>query len=159
NPASLISARLLDRDPDAAIDRRFFAERLGHALALRDRLVGVPCYRLVHGEADRLPGAVIDRFGDALGLHLNRPGTAPQLPLLLEAIDEVLSPKAILLRNDSTARQHEGLASEVRPLRGAFEEPVELVENGVRFLADLREGQKTGWFYDQRDNRAMVAKF
>ena len=158
NPSSLISARLFDRNPDAAIDRRFFALRLARAVALRQRLIGVPFYRLAHAEADGLPGVVIDRFGEVAVLQVNSAGMERLLPTLLAALDEVLSPAVVLLRNDSPARAHEGLPDYVRFARGDIGEPVELAENGVRFLADLREGQKTGWFFDQRDNRAAVAR-
>ncbi len=158
NPHSLISARLLSRDPDAAIDRVFLRERLARALALRERLVGSPFCRLAHAEADGLPGAIIDRFGDAAVVQTNSAGMEALLPELLAALDALIAPKAILLRNDSPAREHEGLPAYVRWERGERTEPVELVENGVRFLADLGGGQKTGWYYDQRDNRATAAR-
>lgn len=158
NPHSLIAARLLSRDPGAAIDRRFLGERLERARALRDRLFGQPFYRLVHAEADDLPGLVIDRFGDRLVVQVNTAGMALLQSELLAALDQVLQPAAVMLRNDSGARALEGLESEVRWAKGAAEGPVELVENGVRFLADLGEGQKTGWFFDQRENRASVSR-
>jgi 23S rRNA (cytosine1962-C5)-methyltransferase len=158
NPHSLIAARLLARDPAAAIDRRFLGERLERARALRDRLFGQPFYRLVHAEADDLPGLVIDRFGERLVVQVNTAGMELLLPELLAALDQVLRPAAVMLRNDSAARTLEGLESYVRWAKGGAEGPVELVENGVRFLADLGEGQKTGWFFDQRENRANVAR-
>jgi 23S rRNA (cytosine1962-C5)-methyltransferase len=158
NPRTLIAARLLSRDADAAIDRRFLAERLERALALRGRLFAEPYYRLVHAEADGLPGTVIDRFGDALAVQINTAGMELLLPELLAALEEVLHPSSILLRNDAAQRGLEGLESYVRFAQGGLDAPLELVENGVRFLADLREGQKTGWFFDQRDNRAAVAR-
>jgi 23S rRNA (cytosine1962-C5)-methyltransferase len=158
NPHSLIAARLLSRDPAAAIDRGFFAERLQRAAALRDRLFERPFYRLVHAEADGFPGLVIDRFGDGLVLQANSAGMERLLPELLAALDEVMSPRAVMLRNDSPARKLEGLADESRWAKGGLEGPIELVENGVRFLADLGAGQKTGWFFDQRENRASVAR-
>jgi 23S rRNA (cytosine1962-C5)-methyltransferase len=158
NPHSLIAARLLSRDPAAAIDRRFLVERLERARALRDRLFERPFYRLAHAEADDLPGLVIDRFGDRLVVQVNTAGMELLLPELLAALDAVLSPEAVLLRNDSGARTLEGLESYARWAKGGAEGPVELVENGVRFLADLGEGQKTGWFFDQRENRASVAR-
>jgi 23S rRNA (cytosine1962-C5)-methyltransferase len=158
NPHSLIAARLLARDPAAAIDRRFLGERLERARALRDRLFGQPFYRLVHAEADDLPGLVIDRFGERLVVQVNTAGMELLLPELLAALDQVLRPAAVMLRNDSAARTLEGLESYVRWAKGGAEGPVELVENGVRFLADLGEGQKTGWFFDQRENRANVGR-
>ena len=158
NPHSLIAARLLAREPDAAIDRSFLAERLRRARALRERLFDRPYYRLVHAEADGLPGLVIDRFGDALVLQANTAGMERLLPELLTALDDVLRPATVMLRNDSPARTLEGLEGYSRWAKGAHEGPIELVENCVRFLADPGEGQKTGWFFDQRENRASVAR-
>ena len=158
NPHPLIAARVMSRDAAAAIDRSWLADRLARALRLRERLVPAPYYRLVHAEADGLPGAVIDRFGPALVVQLNTAGMERLLPELLAALDEVLAPATVLLRNDAPARGLEGLDSHVRLARGRLDGPVELIENGVRFLADLEGGQKTGWFFDQRDNRAAVAR-
>ncbi len=157
NPHTLVSARLLERDLKRRIDRDFLAERLERALALRRRLYGEPYYRLVHAEADGLPGLVADRYGEALTLQLNTAGMARLEAELVAACDAVLAPGAIVLRNDSPARALEGLDSELRLAKGEIAGPVELVENGARFLADPREGQKTGWFFDQRDNRRFVA--
>ncbi len=157
NRRPLIAARLLSRDPEAAIDEAFFRQRLEAALALRERFFDRPFYRLIHAESDGLPGTVLDRFGDCLVLQVNTAGMDRLLPELLAAVDKVLAPKTVVLRNDSPAREMEGLASEFRIEKGTLEGPVEILENGVRFLADLREGQKTGWFFDQRRNRARVA--
>jgi 23S rRNA (cytosine1962-C5)-methyltransferase len=158
NPHSLIAGRLLSRDPAATIDRHSLGERLERARALRDRLFGQTFYRLVHAEADDLPGLVIDRFGDRLVVQVNTAGMELLLPELLAAFDEALRPAAVMLRNDSAARALEGLESYTRWTKGGAEGPVKLVENGVHFLADLGEGQKTGWFFDQRENRAGVAR-
>jgi 23S rRNA (cytosine1962-C5)-methyltransferase len=157
NPHSLIAGRLLAADPDIAVDADFLARRLERALALRERLYDKPFYRLVHAEADGLPGVVLDRFGDNLVLQTNSAGMERLLDPLIEAIGAVLDPRALLLRNDSPTRKLEGLESYVRLVSGAIEGPLPLEENGVRFLADPREGQKTGWFFDQRENRARVA--
>ncbi len=157
NPHTLVSARLLDRDVKRRIDADFFAARIENALALRRRLYVEPCYRLIHAEADGLPGAVVDRYGEVLVLQLNTAGMARLEAELLAACETVLAPKAILLRNDSPARALEGLESELRLAKGEIAGAVEIVENGARFLADPREGQKTGWFFDQRDNRRFVA--
>lgn len=157
NRHPLICARRLSPDPEARIDATFFAERLRRAKALRDRLIGSPYYRLIHAEADGFPGTVIDRFGDVLVLQVNTAGMDRLLPALAEALEAELAPRAMLLRNDSPARELEGLETGVEMLSGRLDGPLELVENGARFLADPREGQKTGWFYDQRDNRAFAA--
>jgi 23S rRNA (cytosine1962-C5)-methyltransferase len=157
NPHTLVSARLLDRDVKRRIDADFFAARLESALTLRRRLYVEPYYRLVHAEADGLPGMVADRYGEALVLQLNTAGMALLEAELVAACEAALAPKTILLRNDSPARALEGLEGELRLAKGAVAGPLELVENGARFLADPREGQKTGWFFDQRDNRRFVA--
>ena len=157
NPHTLVSARIIERDLKRRIDAKFLAERLERALTLRRRLYGEPYYRLVHAEADGLPGLVADRYGDVLALQLNTAGMARLEPQLIEAFDAVLAPETIVLRNDSPARALEGLESELRLAKGALTGPIELAENGARFLADPREGQKTGWFFDQRDNRRFVA--
>lgn len=154
----LISARILSRRAEVVIDQAFFARRIGAALELRERLFDAPFYRLVWAEADRLPGLVIDRYGDALVVQANTAGIDRKLPDILAALDEVLAPETVVLRNDSPARALEGLAEEVSIARGDDAgAPLELVENGTRFLADPAGGQKTGWFYDHRENRARVA--
>lgn len=158
NPHSLIAARVLDRDWTRVVDVAFLATRLRAAQALRDMLFDGPCYRLIHSEADGLPGLVVDRYGDVLSVQVNTAGMERLTPLLLAALAEVLAPRAVVLRNDSPVRGLEGLALEHKVAVGDLDGPVELVENGARFLADLTGGQKTGWFYDQRDNRAFVAK-
>jgi 23S rRNA (cytosine1962-C5)-methyltransferase len=158
NPHTLVAARLLDRDAGRRVDRDFLVKRLNRALAIRERLYDEPFYRLVHAEADGIPGAVVDRFGDVLVAQLNTAGMTRLEPELLAALEKVLAPKTIVLRNDSLARALEGLAEEVRVAAGAIAGPVEVRENGARFEVDLLGGQKTGWFYDQRENRRFVAK-
>lgn len=157
NPHTLIAARLISRAPEARIDAAFLAERLRRALALRERIVPTPFYRLVHAEADGLPGLVVDRYGDAVAIQANSAGMEHLTPLLLEALESVLAPAAVLLRNDSAARALEGLPQEVAWAKGDGPRWIELIENGARFPLELGHGQKTGWFFDQRENRAMVA--
>ena len=158
NPHPLISARILSRDPAAAIDAAFLAARLAAALALRERLYPGGFYRLIHAEADGLPGTIIDRYGDVVTIQANTAGMDRLTPDLLEAVDRVLAPATIVLRNDSAARQLEGLPQGTKIVKGTIDGAVPLTENGRHFFADLAEGQKTGWFYDQRDNRAAVAR-
>jgi 23S rRNA (cytosine1962-C5)-methyltransferase len=157
NPHTLLAARLLDRDPARPIGRRFLARRIERALRLRERLFDIPYYRLVHAEADGLPGLVVDRFGAVLVVQSNAAGMARLEPLVLDALEELLKPEAIVLRNDSPVRELEGLASEARVARGILEAPALVHENGAVFRADLLTGQKTGWFFDQRDNRSFIA--
>lgn len=158
NPHPLISARVLARDAAAEIDVDFLAARIAAARELRERLFPGGFYRLIHAEADGLPGCVIDRYGDVLSVQANTAGMDRLTPALLTALERVLAPRTIVLRNDSSARQLEGLESRVSVEKGTLDGPVELVENGSRFFANLESGQKTGWFYDQRDNRAAVAR-
>lgn len=157
NPHSLIAVRLFSRDPARQIDADFIADRLARAARLRDELFGTPYYRLIHSEADGLPGLIVDRYGDVFACQCNTAGTETLLPELIEALQRLFSPRAVVLRNDSPVRKLEGLEFYHKVAAGEAEGPVELIENGARFLADLTEGQKTGWFFDQRDNRAAVA--
>ncbi len=157
NPRSLIAVRILSPDPDTAIDDAFLAGRLGRALELRERFHDTPFYRLVNAEGDGLPGLIVDRLGDICVLQINAAGMELLLPEILAALDRVVAPSAVLLRNDGPLRNQEGLAPEVRWAKGSHDGPVELVENGVRFVADPSAGQKTGWFFDHQANRALVA--
>jgi 23S rRNA (cytosine1962-C5)-methyltransferase len=157
NPHTLLAARLLDRDTARPIGRRFFRRALERALKLRERLYAAPYYRLVHAEADGLPGLVVDRFGRVLVVQQNAAGMERLEPVIVEALAALVSPSAIILRNDAPARVLEGLPQEVRVVLGAVDGPVPVEENGAIFLADVLAGQKTGWFLDQRDNRGFVA--
>ena len=156
NPHSLIAARLLDRDPDAVIGVDWLRARLAAAIALRETVCDGPFHRLVHAEADRLPGLVIDRYDDVAVLAANTAGMELLTPLIVEALRGLLPLRAIVGRNDSGARKLEGLPEGVSLLHGVDAAAV-VVEGGVRFPVDLLAGQKTGWFFDQRGNRDRVA--
>jgi len=157
NPHTLIAARMLSSDPATVVDHAFFADRLMRAVALRGRLFDRPYYRVVHAEADGLPGLIVDRFGDVVTVQANSVFMDRHTDTILAAIDAVLAPRAIILRNDGTQRALEGLAEETRLVKGAIDGPIRLEENGATFFANPLDGQKTGWFYDQRDNRAFIA--
>ncbi|MGF1475680.1 MAG: class I SAM-dependent rRNA methyltransferase [Geminicoccaceae bacterium] len=157
NPHSLIVARLLTRKMDASIDRSFIARRLERALGLRERTIGGRCYRLVHAEADHLPGLVIDRYGDVAVAQLNTAGMAAIQETIVAALEKTIQPASFVLRNDSPVRQLEGLTSSVEVVGEAIEPPIELIENGRKHHADPVSGQKTGWFFDQADNRLLAA--
>lgn len=157
NPHTLIAARLLTRNIAAVIDAGFIAERLGSAIQLRNRLFDRPYYRLIHAEADGLPGLVIDRFGDAVVAQANTAMMDRLSPQLTEALEQTLSPARIIFKNDSPARKLEGLELTTFAAKGG-EESLAVEENGLQFVCDPLGGQKTGWFYDHRDNRAFVAK-
>ncbi len=158
NRHALIAVRLLDRQPAQAIDVDFLAMRLRRARELRDLVIPEPFYRLVHAEADGLPGLIVDRYDDVFVVQVNAAGMERLTALLLEALEMVFAPRVVVLRNDSAAREQEGLTSEVRLAKGTLDGPIRLIENEATFLADPRAGQKTGWFYDQRDNRAWAAR-
>jgi 23S rRNA (cytosine1962-C5)-methyltransferase len=157
SPKSLIALRVLAPRTGVSIDRGFLAARIERALRLRETLFDVPHYRLVHAEADGLPGLIIDRFGDVLVVQANTAGADGLMPVLLDVLAERFAPRAVIGRNDSPVRELEGLARDTGVLAGALDGPIELIENGVRYLADPTGGQKTGWFFDQRDNRAFMA--
>jgi 23S rRNA (cytosine1962-C5)-methyltransferase len=157
NPHALIALRLLDRDPGRRVDAGFVASRLSRALEIRERLFAEPFYRLVHAEADGLPGLIVDRYGSALVCQLNSAGMALLEPVVLEALDRVLRPGLVVLRNDGSGRQPEGLEAETRVVRGELPERWTLRENGGVFVTSLAGSQKTGWFFDQRPNRAFMA--
>ncbi|HWD59362.1 MAG TPA: class I SAM-dependent rRNA methyltransferase [Stellaceae bacterium] len=157
NPHTLLAARLLDRDAARQIGRRFLRQRLERALKLRERLYRAPYYRLVHAEADGLPGLVVDRFGGVLVVQSNAAGMELLEPQVVDALTALFEPDAIVLRNDSPVRALEGRPQEVRVALGEIAAPVAVEEDGTLFLADVLGGQKTGWFFDQRDNRGFVA--
>jgi 23S rRNA (cytosine1962-C5)-methyltransferase len=157
NPHTLLAARLLDRDPSRPIGRRFIARRIERALKLREQLFDLPYYRLIHAEADGLPGLVVDRFEAVLVVQSNAAGMSRLEPLVLDVLGDLVEPEAIVLRNDSPARALEGLAAETRMATGRLDGPASVREQGAVFRADLLAGQKTGWFFDQRDNRRFVA--
>jgi 23S rRNA (cytosine1962-C5)-methyltransferase len=156
NPHSLIAARMLDHSPGATIDGAWVHARIEAAAALRARVCDSAFHRVVHAEADHLPGLVVDRFGDVAVVQANTAAMDRLLPEITQALLTVLPLRAVIARNDSGARAQEGLPQQVTVLHG---EPgaVGVVEGGVRFGVDLLGGQKTGFFFDQRPNRDRVA--
>lgn len=159
NPHALICARILGRDPQHPPGKSLLVHRLQLALALRERLYARPFYRLAHGESDGLPGLVLDRYGDVI---VGQVGTAGMEALKVEvvaALEQVVAPRAVVWKNDSGARDLEGLPSYVESALGEAPAQVEVLENGVRFRVPIGTGQKTGWFYDQAANRAAFLKY
>jgi 23S rRNA (cytosine1962-C5)-methyltransferase len=159
SPNNLICARLLSRDIKHVLDKSLLVHRLNVALSLRERLFDQPCYRLVYGDSDLLPGLVVDRFFDILVVQLVSATMERHKDDVLAALIQVLKPSGILLKNDSAARDAEGLERYVDTAFGVVPEWVALEENGVKFEAPVIEGQKTGWFYDHRMNRARLAPY
>lgn len=158
NPHCLISFRKMASDPQTEINAAFFAKKFRRCVDLRSALVNSPFYRLVHSEGDGLPGLIIDRFDDIVACQLNTAGTDALKQEIVEALDSVLKPSCIVLRAESSARALEGLDPLYEVAKGALPDIVPVRENGIYFFADLKEGQKTGWFYDQRENRSFVGR-
>ena len=159
NVRSKIIARMLDRDPEAVIDRAWFAARLERALAHRARLYPDPFYRLVHAEADGLPGVVIDRFGDVAVVQPNAAWAEAALSDLVAALVAVTGVATVIKNGSGRARGLEGLAEEIAVVHGtAPTGPVPVPMNGATYMADLMGGQKTGLFFDQRENHAFAAR-
>jgi 23S rRNA (cytosine1962-C5)-methyltransferase len=156
NPHSLIAARLLDRDPAAGIDGGWVRRRIAAAAALRARIDGGAFHRLVHAEADGLPGLVVDRYGGLAVVQANSAWADRMMPDVVAALLDELPLHAVVARNDSPAREQEGLSPEVMLLHGSDATAV-VEEGGVRFAVDALSGQKTGWYFDQRRNRDRVA--
>ncbi|MEO4046853.1 class I SAM-dependent rRNA methyltransferase [Pseudomonas sp. CAU 1711] len=159
SPNNLICARLLSRDVKHVLDKSLLVHRLNVALSLRERLFDTPHYRLVYGDSDLLPGLVVDRFGDHLVVQLASAAMERAREAVIEALVQVLKPRGILFKNDSAARDAEGLTRYVETAFGLVPDWVALEENGVKFEAPVQGGQKTGWFYDHRMNRARLAPY
>ncbi|MEJ2309059.1 MAG: class I SAM-dependent rRNA methyltransferase [Gammaproteobacteria bacterium] len=159
NPHSLISARVISRHPTETLDEALLKRRIADALALRERLFDKRCYRLVYGESDWLPGLVVDRFGDYLGVQITTAGMEAVKAQVIAVLEELLAPAGILLRNDIRVRELEGLEQYVAVASGDIPESIRLEENGVLFETSLREGQKSGWFYDQAGNRERMRRY
>tara|TARA_R110001606_G_scaffold171956_2_gene318001 strand:+ start:13799 stop:15001 length:1203 start_codon:yes stop_codon:yes gene_type:complete len=157
SPHSLIAARLYSRDAKQEPSRSFFKKRIEQARVLRDTLYPEPFYRLIYGEADGLPGLVVDRFGDTLVVQTGTAGMEAHLETVAAALDAVLQPANIVLKNEASVRELEGLPLYTRAFKGEVPERLTLRENGANFEAPLRDGQKTGWFYDHREARRRMA--
>lgn len=155
-PKSLICARVFSRDADADFDKQLCLHKLGNALALRQQFYDAPYYRLVYGDSDGLSGVVIDRFADYFVVQLNTAGAECHEASLVEALVELFKPAGILLRCDSRARRDQGLDDRIEVIYGDCPDELPLQENDTRFLAPVLQGQKTGWFYDHRENRARM---
>ncbi len=159
NPHSLICVRIVSRDRDHTVDVSLLVHRLKVALGLRQRLYPSPHYRLVFGEADGLPGLVVDRFGDVAVVQITTAGMESLKQEIADALDKVLRPQTIVFRNDVSVRELEGLDRYVESYGVPLGESLELTENGLPFRAPALEGQKTGWFYDQAFNRQKMVKY
>ncbi len=158
NPKSKIIARMLDRDPAAVINPDWFATRIARALALRSRLYSTPFYRLIHAEVDGLPGVIIDRFGDLAVIQPNAAWAEAHLADLAAALRQVTGVATVVKNGTGRSRGLEGLSEETLVLSGQVTGPLPVPMNGATYMADVLGGQKTGLFFDQRDNHAFGAR-
>lgn len=159
NPNSKIIARVLDTDPDAQLDHEWFVAKIARALKLREQLFDAPFYRLIHAEADGLPGIVIDRFGDTCVIQPNAAWADVHLPMLAAAVAEVTGIKNILKNAAGRTRALEGLDDASGVVIGAAPDgPIAVTMNGATYMADLIGGQKTGLFFDQRPNHEFISR-
>lgn len=157
---SLIAVRFLTSDAGATIDAAFFRERLRRALALRETaFAGATHYRLAYSESDGLPGTIIDRYGDVLTWSTLSYGMAQRRDLVLDALEELVHPRAVVERNDAPLREKDNLPEARGVVRGTYDGPVEIEEHGVRFLVDVLHGPKTGFFIDHRLHREAIRRF
>lgn len=159
NPNSLIAARLVSRGLEHALDRSLIVHRLNVALALRERLYAEPYYRLVFGESDGLPGLVLDRFGDVVVGQIATAGMERLKDEIAAAVVKVLKPRQLWWKNDAAIRTMEHLPEYADLGHGEYGGETVAREGGLEFAIDPVGGQKTGWFYDQRENRDLLARF
>ncbi|HZP66353.1 MAG TPA: class I SAM-dependent rRNA methyltransferase [Rudaea sp.] len=159
NPNSLIAARLVNRGIDHALDRSLIVHRLKVALGLRERLYAEPYYRLVYGEADGLPGLTLDRYGEVVVGQTTTAGMERMKDDVVAALVKTLKPGAVVWKNDAGVRALEQLPDEVALAYGELPPEVLAREGGLDFRIDPLGGQKTGWFYDQRANRDLLAAY
>lgn len=159
NPHTLICGRLISRNPAAGMTPKRLEDRLEAALKLRNRLFPEPWYRWVFGDSDGLSGLVIDRFDDVVVVQISTAGMETMKESIVRGVLRLVHPRAVILKNDGKMRAVEGLASYVEQVEGAAVENLQVRENGVRFEVPLSGGQKTGWFYDHRMNRARLQRY
>lgn len=159
NPHTLICGRLISRNPDATMNARLVRERLQTADKLRLRRFDKPFYRLAFGDSDGLPGLVVDRFDQTAVVQISTAGMEGLVTEVAEALKSACGIQRVILKNDGKMRETEGLASYVECLDGPMPASLAVEENGVRFEIDAAGGQKTGWFYDHRENRHSLKPY
>lgn len=158
NPHSLIAIRIVSRNQEKPFGEDLIGERLSMAARFRDQLFSEPYYRLIYGESDFLPGLVIDRFGDVFVVQINTAGMEAMKAAIVEQLQKLFAAVAIVFRCDTPLRKMENLELYSETI-GTLPDEVIVPEHGAKFSLDLGEGQKTGWFYDQRENRKAILPF
>jgi 23S rRNA (cytosine1962-C5)-methyltransferase len=156
NTSSKIMIRILSLNENDVIDREFYKKRIEYAIAHRNNLGFDSCCRLIFAEADYLPGLIVDKYGDYLSIQFLCLGMDKIKDMILSILIELLNPKGIYERSDVPVRLKEGLEEIKGPLYGEFNPRIEVVENGIKFIVDLENGQKTGYFLDQKLNRDIL---
>jgi 23S rRNA (cytosine1962-C5)-methyltransferase len=158
NPHTLIAVRILARHQDE-IDVAFFRRRIAEAHTLRTMLGFGDSFRAVYTEGDGLPGLIVDKYADTLVIQMSTAGIERMQEMIISALKDEYSPNAIVLRNDTASRAIEGLAQERQVVFGEVSGPVSFEESGINYRADVLEGQKTGFFFDQRENRQALKDY
>lgn len=158
NPESKILVRLLTREHEE-INKEFFRKKILQAWEYRKKLVDTSSCRVIFGEADFLPALIVDKFGDYLSIQTLSLGIEKYKDIIVELLEEILEPKGIYERNDVKIREKEGLEQKKGFIKGPFDTNVLITENEVKMLVDIENGQKTGYFLDQRENRAALKPF
>lgn len=158
NPNSLICARILSRSAKVEFNLKFLKRRIQEAQQLRELSYDQPYYRLVFAEADGLPGLVIDRFADVFSVQISTAGMEAKKDDILQVLENLYHPQAIVLKNDLSSRKLEGLELYEEVVHGELPEQLIIEENYTKFAVPVVDGQKTGWFYDHRDSRAALQK-
>lgn len=162
NAESTIAVKIWGFDPDEEVNQAFFEKRVRHAVGLRQGYIDdgdTTAYRLIHGESDLLPGLIVDKYADYLCIQFHNRGIERWRREILSALIDVASPRGIYERSDSHAGKRDGVPEKRGLLHGTVPELVQIRENGLMFLVDIMEGQKTGFFLDQRDKRKAVMKY
>ncbi|SHK35688.1 23S rRNA (cytosine1962-C5)-methyltransferase [Anaerobranca californiensis DSM 14826] len=158
NPKSKITVRLFTYRQEE-INREFFKRKIEEAWQYRQKIMDTNCCRVIFGEGDFLPGLIVDKFGDYLVIQTLALGIDIHKKTIVELLDEIISPKGIYERNDVQIRELEGLKEQKGYLKGNFPTKVQIIENGIKMWVDLENGQKTGYFLDQKENRLAIAPF
>lgn len=158
NPSVKLACRVLSLNYKTTINEAFFQQLFIKAQTAREKRFSSPYYRFIHAEADHLPGLIIDRFNDTFVCQTNTAGMEKLKPFWISALKTLFQPKRIILRSDTPSRRMEGLDLFVEDTINGQDPLIEVQENEARYYCDPINGQKTGWFYDHRQNRAWLAQ-
>ena len=158
NSHSLIAGRIVSREAQR-LNLSLIRARIERALKLRERVFKLPYYRLVHAEADGLPGLIVDRYGEIIVIEANAAGAERVMDEVVATLQTLLQPNSILVKGDGIARKLEGLEPNIQWIGDVPSGPIKIEEGGIQFFAEPGTGQKTGWYFDQSANRKLVGKY